>query len=93
LKGDFKKPERKVFLREFDQGTFEFGTRGKFSNLSNLKLGILDLRDVPGHLDKEDTTKSPYFLRFIQRLSLQLNLGLHDPPVWIWITKTSERHA
>jgi hypothetical protein len=93
LKGDFKKPEGKVFLREFDQGTFEFGPRGKFSNLPNLKLGILDLCDAPGHLDKEDTTRSPYFLWFIQCLSLQLNPGLHDPPVWIWITKTSEHHA
>jgi hypothetical protein len=93
LNGDFKKPEGKVFLREFDRGTFEFGLRGKFSNLPNLKLGILNLRNAPRYLDKEDMTRNLYFLRFIQCLSLQLNLGLHDPPVWIWITKTSERHA
>jgi hypothetical protein len=56
-------------------------------------LGILNLRNAPRYLDKEDMTRNLYFLRFIQCLSLQLNLGLHDPPVWIWITKTSERHA
>ena len=93
LKGDFKKPEGKVFLREFNQGTFEFGKMGKFLNLPNLKLGILDLRDAFGYLDKEDTMRSPYFLEFIQHLSLKHNLGLHDPPIWIWITKISKCHA
>jgi hypothetical protein len=81
LKGDFKKREGKVFLREFNQGMFEFGPRKKFSNLPNIKLRILDLHNVPGYLDKNDMMRNPYFLQFIQRLSLQLNLGLHDPPV------------
>jgi hypothetical protein len=72
---------------------FEFGPWGKFSNFFNLKLGILDLRDVPRHLDKNDTTRNLYFLQFIQRLILQLYPRLHDPLVWIWITETTEHHV
>jgi hypothetical protein len=58
-----------------------------------LKLGIIDLRDTPGNLDKTDTTQSPFVLYFMQKFTLLQNLGLHDPPVCRWISKTTERHA
>jgi hypothetical protein len=29
----------------------------------------------------------------MQRFTLLQNPGLHDPPVWLWISKTTERHA
>jgi hypothetical protein len=93
LKGAFKRPNRKVFLKKFNRGRFEFGLQGEFSNLLNLKLDTLDHRDAPRHSHKNNTTKNLYFLQFIQPLNLQLNPKLHDPPVWIWIPKTTERHA
>jgi hypothetical protein len=93
LKAAFKKPEGKVVLREFDRKKFEFGPRGDFQRLQNLKLGIIDLRDTPGHMNKTDSTRTPYFQYFMQRFTLLQNPGLHDPPVWLWISKTTERHA
>jgi hypothetical protein len=43
MKAAFKKPEGKVYLREFDRQRFEFGPRGEFQKLQSLKLGIIDL--------------------------------------------------
>jgi hypothetical protein len=37
LNGAFKKLVGKVFLRKFNQGKFEFGPRGEFSNIPHLK--------------------------------------------------------
>jgi hypothetical protein len=93
MKAGFKKPEGKVYLREFDRKRFEFGLCGEFQRLQNLKLEIIDLRDTLGNLDKTDTTRSPFFLYFMQKFTLLQNPGLHDPPMWLWISKTTERHA
>jgi hypothetical protein len=93
IKASFKKPERKVYLREFDHQRFEFGLWGEFQKLKNLKLGIIDLRDTPGYLNKTDTTWTPFFQYFMQRFTLLQNPSLHDPPIWLWISKTTERHA
>jgi hypothetical protein len=93
LKATFKKPEGKVVLREFDRKKFEFGPRGDFQRLQNLKLGIIDLRDTPGHMNKTDSMRTPYFQYFMQRFTLLQNPGQHDPPVWLWILKTIERYA
>jgi hypothetical protein len=93
MKAAFKKPEGKVYLREFDRKRFEFGPRREFQRLQNLKLGIIDLRDTLGNLDKTDTTRSPFFLYFMQKFTLLQNPGLHDPPMWLWISKTTEQHA
>jgi hypothetical protein len=70
-----------VVLREFDRKKFEFGPRGDFQRLQNLKLGIINLRDTPGHMNKTDSTRTPYFQYFMQRFTLLQNPGLHDPPV------------
>jgi hypothetical protein len=93
LKAAFKKPEEKVVLQEFDRKKFEFGPRGDFQRLQNLKLGIIDLRDTPGYMNKTDSTRTPYFQYFMQQFTLLHNPGLHDPPVWLWISKTTKRHA
>jgi hypothetical protein len=29
----------------------------------------------------------------MQKFTLLQNPGLHDPPIWLWISKTTERHA
>jgi hypothetical protein len=93
LKEAFKKSEGKVFLREFDHRKFEFKSQGDSTNIPTLKLGIHKFYDVLGHLDKNDTTRNPYFLQFIYWLILQLNPRVYDPLVWIWITQTTGRHA
>jgi hypothetical protein len=93
MKVAFKKLEGKVFHREFDRKRFEFNPCKEFQRLQNLKLGIIDLRDTPWNLDKTNTTLSPFFLYFMQKFTLLQNPGLHDPPVWLWISKTTGRHA
>jgi hypothetical protein len=70
MKAAFKKPEGKVYFREFDRKRFEFGPRGEFQRLQSLKLGIIDLRDTPRNLDKTNTTRSPFFLYFMQKFTL-----------------------
>jgi hypothetical protein len=55
MKAGFKKPEGKVFFYKFDRQGFEFGPRGEFQKLQSLKLGIINLQDTPGNLDKTDT--------------------------------------
>ena len=61
LKAAFKKLEGSVYLWEFNQMKFKFGPRGVFQGILNLKLGIIDLRDTPGHMNKIDNTITPYF--------------------------------
>jgi hypothetical protein len=85
MKAAFKKPKGKVYIHEFDRQRFEFGPWGEFQKLQNLKLGIIDFQDSPGNLDKTNTTRSPFFLYFMQKFTLLQNLGLYDPPVWLWI--------
>ena len=93
MKAAFKKPEGSVYLREFNRKSFEFGPRGPFQSIKNLKLGIIDLRDTPGHMDEKDSTSKPYFQHFMQKFTLQQNPGLHDVPAWLMISKTVERNA
>jgi hypothetical protein len=61
MKTAFKKLEGKVYLCKFGRQRFEFDPWGEFQRLQNLKLGINDLRDTPGNLDKTDTTRTPLF--------------------------------
>ena len=53
----------------------------------------MDFRDTPGHMTKDDACHKPFFKKFIQCLELQRGPGLHDPPVWLWISENALRAA
>jgi hypothetical protein len=93
MKATFKKPEGKVYLRSFDRQKFKFSPWEEIQKLQNLKLGIIDLRDTLGNMDKTYTTRTPYFQHFMQQFTLLQNPRLYDPPVWLCISKTTEQHA
>ena len=44
-------------------------------------------------MTKDDACHKPFFKKFIQRLELQRGPGLHDPSVWLWISKNAQRAA
>ena len=44
-------------------------------------------------MTKDKACHKPFFKKFMQRLKLQRGLGLHDPPVWLWISKNAEQAA
>ena len=44
-------------------------------------------------MTKDDACHKPFLKKFMQRLELQRGLGLHDPPVWLWISENAERAA
>jgi hypothetical protein len=93
LKGHFKALKASINLKTFDSASMDFNRQWRFDSKSTLKLVILDIRDVPSHLNKRDIVESPYFLLFIEKLALQKKPTMHDPPAWLWISRIVEKNA
>lgn len=93
VKNQFSAHDGAAKLRHFDGKALEFLSYfSKPSGLSEWPLGLLDLREVPGWLFKDDNVDSPYFSAFLNVLKFQKNIPtMSSPNVWVWITSSENR--
>ena len=93
-KADFVKPVGRAYFEVYDATNNRMGSWPANSwelTLKNLKLAMLDFRQVPGFAAKESSTfQDPYFQQFML-MFLQSNCpNINEPPNWLWICGDKE---
>ena len=51
----------------------------------------MDFQNTPRHMSEDNACHKSFLKKFMQRLELQREFGLHDPLVWLWISENAER--
>ena len=88
-KNNFQRPATRAYFRSYDDSSNRMGSWPANSwelTSENLKLAVLDFRQVPGFVAKGTTSfDNPYFMSFMDMFMQGDFPHINEPPAWLWI--------
>ena len=93
LKNRLVRPGGSAKFRTLNSETMEFGAPTQYTPTRRIPFAVMDLRDTPGHIATEDSTKQAHLSLLIVALKSLKGPSVSTPSIWLWIVNSANRLA